>query len=315
MIGTGLKKLAEQYGMKLDSGVAYGNLKGYATTLSEGAGWKRIDIATKIADPVQLTQLQTEVNGVNLQKEYRVQELILGPKSITIVFHDNLGTMKKLEAFIEWFYPLLDGFGAAKVNICSECGSETATGVWYLIEGVAYYFHESCAQQVCDAIAQEDTQRKQEDTGSYVQGLVGAVGGAILGAVVWALVLLGGYVASIVGFVIGWLAEKGYNLLHGKQGKAKVAILIFAVVIGVLLGTVAADGITLAQMIGNGELPGFAYGDIPAMILAVFSEDAEYRSATISNVLMGLLFAALGVFTLLRKAGKEVADVKVINLK
>ena len=315
MIGSGLRKLAQQYGMKEDSGVAYGSLRGYATTLSEGAGWKRVDIATQIADPVQLTQLQTAANGVDLQKEYRVQELVLGPKSINVVFFDNPGTMKKLTAFIDWFYPLLDQCGATKANICTECGSETATGVWYLIEGVAYYFHESCAQSVCNAIAEEEDHRKQEDTGSYVQGLVGAVLGAALGAVVWALVLMMGYVASIVGFVIGWLAEKGYNLLHGKQGKAKVIILIFAIILGVVLGTLVSDGLTLAQMIGNGELPGITNSDIPDMIRFMWTEDAEYRSATITNVLMGLVFAALGVYSLLRKAGQETAGVKVKKLK
>ena len=51
------------------------------------------------------------------------------------------------------------------------------------------------------------------------------------------------------------------------------------------------------------------------MIALVLMEDAEYRSATIGNILMGLLFAALGVFALLRKAAKEVADVKFIDLE
>ena len=124
-----------------------------------------------------------------------------------------------------------------------------------------------------------------------------------------------GYVASVVGLLIGWLAEKGYNLLHGKQGKAKVLILILAVIFGVLLGTFTADAITLAGMIGGGELPGFAMGDIPGIIMILLADDAEYRAATIGNILMGLLFAALGVFALLRKAGKAVSDTKYVELK
>ena len=34
----------------------------------------------------------------------------------------------------------------------------------------------------------------------------------------------------------------------------------------------------------------------------------------LSNIFMGLLFAALGVFALLRKAGNEVADMKFVDL-
>ena len=54
--------------------------------------------------------------------------------------------------------------------------------------------------------------------GSYVTGLIGALVGALIGAVVWCLVMQLGIIASLVGFVIGWLAEKGYTILRGKAG-------------------------------------------------------------------------------------------------
>ena len=127
-------------------------------------------------------------------------------------------------------------------------------------------------------------------------------------------VLLAGYVASIVGLLIGWLSEKGYNLLKGKQGKGKVVILIIAIVFGVVLGVFAADAISVAQVISETEGAVVTYADIPAFLLALLMTDGEYRSATLSNILLGLLFAGLGVFALLRKAGKEVADTKVVDL-
>jgi len=46
----------------------------------------------------------------------------------------------------------------------------------------------------------------------------------------------------------------------------------------------------------------------------LLAEDVEYAGAVGSNVVMGLLFAALGVFTLLIKAGKEVSGTKFIEL-
>ena len=174
--------------------------------------------------------------------------------------------------------------------------------------------HESCAQRVQGQLESDNRQRKESDTGSYAGGALGAVLGALLGSVVWALVLAGGYVASIVGFVIGWLAEKGYNLLKGKQGKGKVVILILAVILGVLVGTIAPDVVTLAGMINNGELPGNTYGDIPLLLVDIMILDSEYMSAVIGNALLGLLFAALGVFALLRKTGAAVADTKFKKL-
>lgn len=314
MIGSGLKKLAKQYGMTISNGVAYGSLKGYATTLSEGANYKRIDIATRFNELEQQVRLQEAVSGVNISKEYRVQNWGIGTKCISIVFADTIGTMKKLEAFIEWFYPLLAQCGAAGANVCMECGTEITAGSWYLIDGTAYHFHDACADRVQGKIEEETQQRQDADTGSYVSGAVGAVAGAVLGAVVWAVVLYVGYVASIVGLLIGWLADKGYDLLRGKRGKGKVAILIVAIIFGVLLGTIAPDVVTLAQMIGNGELPGYTYGDIPSMIVLVMTENTEYLGAVVGNALLGLLFAALGVFALLRKTSKEVSGAKIKKL-
>lgn len=315
MIGSGLKKLAKENGMKVAHGVAYGSLQGFAATLSEGNGYKQIVFTTKFPEPAKADALQAVLNGRNITREFRVQKLNLAPNGILVVFHDNPGTMKKIRAFLDWFIPLLKTNGASDVYTCCECGAPVTGGCWKLIDGVAFYMHESCAEHVRRELAEDAEIRKQDATGSYVTGLIGALLGSAVGAVLWAIVLNLGYVASIVGFAIGWLAEKGYGLLKGKQGKAKVLILILAVIFGVLLGNFAADAITLARMISEGEMYGMAYADIPALITFIFMEDAEYRSATIGNILMGLLFAGLGVFTLLRKAVKEVADVKYIDLE
>lgn len=49
MIGSGLKKLAKENGLRVSNGVAYGSLRGYAATLSEGSGFKQIVISTKFS--------------------------------------------------------------------------------------------------------------------------------------------------------------------------------------------------------------------------------------------------------------------------
>lgn len=314
MIGSGLKKLAKQHDMRISGGIAYGSLMGFATTLCEGSGWKRIDIATRFTDLEQQKAFQTALYAVDVKRQYRVQNLAISQRHINVVFQDTIGTMKKIEAFIAWFYPLLEQFGAYKADICAECGTQIASGSWYAVDGIAYHMHDTCAEHVAQALNADAQQRKEEDTGSYGRGFIGALVGAALGSVVWALVLYAGYVASLVGLLIGWLAEKGYTLMKGKQGKGKIAILVIVIILGVLIGTLLPDVVVLAQMIGAGELPGFTYGDIPAMIMMVMAEDAEYMRGTLSNVGMGLLFAALGVFSLLRKTKQEVTDLTIKKL-
>ena len=310
MIGSGLKKLAKEYGMKVGSGVAYGSLQGYPVTLSEGAGYKAIAISTKITDLAVKQAVMDEIGQTNLTREYRVQALNFFPNVIAINFLDNPGTMKKIRAFIDWFFPILARHGVPGDKVCSHCGCDLTVGKWVLIEGVAHYMHDSCGQQVMQQISDENVREREEQGGSYFTGFLGALGGSLIGAVLWAVVLTMGYVASIIGLVIGFLAEKGYNLLKGKQGKGKVAILIVVVILGVLVGTMAVDVITLVGMINDGQLPGFTTAEVPGLIYAMFVADAQYRTATLTNIGMGLFFAALGVFGLIHKAGKEVSGTK-----
>lgn len=312
MIGSGLKKYARENGLKVAKGVAYGSFRGYAATLSEGNGYKMMVLTTKFTDPEALQQLQQKINGVNVTREYRVQKLTFAPNGVCIVFGDNPGTMKKIRAFVDWFFPLLDGASATKADVCSECGMQLAGGTWKLIDGTAFYMHSGCAEKARAQIAEENG---KPASGSYITGTVGALVGAAIGAVVWALVLKAGYVASLVGLLIGWLAERGYNLLKGKQGKGKVAILIVAIILGVVMGTFAADVMTLVELINEAEETFFTYGDIPAFLIETLQEDPEYAGAVAKNILTGLLFAALGVYALLRNAGKGVSGTKFVDLE
>ena len=314
MIGSGLKKLAQEHGMKVGHGIAYGNMGGFAASMSEGSGFKQITFATKLMDPVKKDGLMQAVNSRNISREFRVKNLGISVNAIQIVFLDNPGTMKKIQEFLAWFLPLLREYGATGMNVCPECGCEVISGRWVMINGVAYYMHDSCAQKAARDIEGENAQRRDQATGSYGSGLAGALLGALVGAVVWAIVLKLGYVASLVGLLIGWLASKGYDLLKGKQGKGKVVILIFAIIFGVLVGTFGGEFLSAMELLNDGELPGYAIGDLPSLILLLFLDNSEYMAAVIKNILMGLLFAGLGVFALLKNTGAAVAGTKITYL-
>lgn len=315
MIGSAFKKLAAEYGMKVDRGVAYGSLQGYAATFCEGNGWKQISFSTTFVDPVQKTVFLDAVNAVDVTKTYRVQNLGVGPNVIQIIFRDTVGTMGKIREFLSWFLPLLQQHQASAWNACVECGGEVTVGKWMLINGVASFMHESCAAKAARDVEGENERRKQEDGGSYLKGTIGAVLGALLGTVVWVLVLMAGYVASVVGLLIGWLADKGYRLMHGKNGKGKIVILITVIVLAVMVGTLGAYAVDLAQYIDTPEMRDWSLADVPLLLVLMIAEVPEYRMAILSDIGMGLLFAALGVYWLVIRTGKEVADEKIVELK
>lgn len=315
MIGSAFKKLAAEYGMKVDRGVAYGSLQGYAATLCEGSGWKRIVFSTSFVDPVKKTVFMDAIQAVNVQKEYRVINLSVAPDGILVDFQDTIGTMGKIKAFLDWFLPLLQQYQASAWNVCKECGCEVTAGKWMLINGVASFMHDSCAAKAVRDVEGENERRKQEDDGTYLKGTIGAVLGALLGTVVWVLVLMAGYVASIVGLLIGWLADKGYRLMHGKNGKGKIAILITVIILAVVVGTLGAYAVDLVQYMNTPEMVDWTLADVPLLLVLMIIEVPEFRMAILSDIGLGLLFAALGVYWLVIRTGKEVADEKIVELK
>lgn len=314
MIGSGLKKFATENGLNVAKGVAYGSFRGFAATLSEGSGYKSIVLSTKFTDTQKRDAFQAQLNSRNITRDFRVRSLNFAPDGISIVFNDTIGTMGKIKEFADWFFPLLAESSATTADICSECGTQITSGTWKLINGVAFHMHESCAVRNQQVIAELEQAQRDADSGNYFTGLLGALIGAALGAAVWAIVLFSGYVASLVGLLIGWLADKGYDLLKGKQGKLKVVILIVAIIFGVVLGTFAADAISIVQLIQE-EQTFLTYTDIPGFLLALFAENEEYRGAVIANLIQGMLFAGLGVVFLLMQANKKVSGTKIETLQ
>ena len=74
-----------------------------------------------------------------------------------------------------------------------------------------------------------------------------------------------------------------------------------------VFGTFFSDAVTLLK-------EGADLEDIPFLFELLFY-DNEYVTATVGNIVLGLIFAGLGVFGLLRATGKELSDTKVIDLE
>ena len=315
MIGSGLKKLAKEQGMRVAQGVAFGTLRGYATTLSEGMGFKTVAVTTKLEEEKKVI-LRDRLAERDLGKEFRVEQLQLCDDGVIVQFLDNPGTMKKICAFIDWFWPVLEEAGAGKADICTECGLPIGTdGVWKLVDEAAFHLHPACAQRMDRSIEIQEEQEKEDQQGSFGRGFVGALLGALVGAIVWALVLSIGYVAAIIGLLIFWLANKGYQLLGGPRGRKKIVALVVCIFLGVVIGTLLGEGMAVGQMILQGYLPGATLADIPALILAMAVEYPDYIRDMLLNMVMGLVFAYGGTWYDLYKESRMNRRTRVKHLK
>ncbi len=311
MISSAIKNFANENNLKISSGVAYGTLYGYVSTLSEEDGNKRLVIATKLPSPQAERNLRLDLEEADVEREYRIEGVSFHAKSIEVTFQKKSGVMKKIEAFIDWFYPLLKQAGASNCKVCAECGQIMEKSSLTLINDVAYPMHKDCAARIRNAFVEEHETERAKEKGSYLTGFIGGVIGSAIGSILWAVLYYFGYVASLAGLVIGLLAEKGYRMFGGKKGGVKVFILIVCIIFGILLGTFAADWYVLYEMLGNGELPGYTAGDLVSLIIEMFKTDEELRMATAKDLGLGLLFAAIGVFALLKRTVKEAKPTKV----
>lgn len=174
---------------------------------------------------------------------------------------------------------------------------------------------------------------EQESQGSIARGLLGALIGAILGAIIWgAIGILTQSVFTLVGILLGFLVAKGYELLKGCEGVAKIVIVIVCVILAVVLG----EAIYNVGMIHKGYLEGMeetaseltAYGiDLKALletnpdeayekyiyteaeIFQMYLEDKVFWTDAAKNLAQALLFAAIGAAVVIIDMGKKKQTV------
>lgn len=246
MIGTAIKKYAEKHGMTCDGGYAYGRVHGRFIALEDGSGTKTLQIylypPAKSAEESGVPA--DEVRRVLLDcnaKEYRLMKqdpvTVAGGRAM-VIFHDNPGTMARIERYIDEILPRLDAL-ALDTDVCAYCGQKLEAEPRYaLLDDYVLPVHEACVREMTQQVEQQEQQPKP---GSVARGTVGALLGAVVGAIPWAIVFVLGYVTSVVGFLIGFLSNWMYDKLGGKNCRLRVVVVLLALVFGVTLGQAAGN--------------------------------------------------------------------------
>ncbi len=302
MVGSGLRKLARANGMRVASGVAYGAFMGFAVTFSEGLGYKRLAVTTRIHDEQARDYFTHRLGQHDLRRDFNISDIRFLSDAIVVMFTDKPGTMSRFTAFCDFLFPLLRYCGADGAELCSECSTELAgCGCWRLINGIAFRLHKDCAEHITEELRSEMCIVHENDTGTVIGGIFGALLGALISAIPMAVLLYEGYFASIAGLIIGWGALKGYELLRGQHSRVKPFIIIAAVIIGAFAGSYAADYCTLYSVINDGLIDGLTTADVGPALAYMFSTDADFCRSAVISYLLGLLFALLGTASLFKE--------------
>ena len=142
----------------------------------------------------------------------------------------------------------------------------------------------------------------------YILGFVGALLGGLVGAIPWAIVSSTGWFVAWLGYVIAIAASKGYDLMKVKVSMKKIWFVAVSVVVGVFAGQIMSDMISIAL---DGEVSGMFW-----YIFAYYMENlGEYISINASNLILGLIFAALGGFSVLKGIQKEMVVINELKEK
>lgn len=329
MIGSGLKKFSTEYDLTVESGVIHGWLKGCYTTFSEGMGYKRLSIYIGChhapddeqipADPESIPAYMAAADRVadlilekaGDPKKYRLMPrgrelpgvvLTQGGSVVQVNFLDNPGTMKCIRNFVEDVLP--DVAPMTTPNICSVCGEENdSTFLPVLLTGHAVVpMHLHCAEKIQGATKQV---KRQRNPVFPLLPILGALIGALLGAAAWMAVGIAGYMASIVGLLIAFLASKGYDLLGGKPGKMKIVTLVLCVILAVVLGNIGGEIYSLhtyyQEQAAQASGPIVSEAEFLQATIPILWEESEVLGAVIKDMMVGFVFAALGCFGVLRK--------------
>ncbi len=322
MIGAVLKKLAGEYGLTIENGVAYGMLKGCLVTLDEAKNGRTLSIyagpaAQEGNDPENPEPASSVIDAIWTQvssvKKYGMLgrgnnlppvSFAAGGSVVQVRFGSDQKGAEGMRAFIEEILPSLAQL--TEPDRCFQCGQLTTGDVRMALAPGGYVLpmHEGCALDI------QDSMKAAEKKSHPFLGILGGFLGAMLGGIVWMLVGMLGYMASIVGFVIAFLANKGYDLMGGKKGALKVITLVICTLLAVAVGNMGNEIYGIhevyqeeAALYDASEI--ISEGEFIALVLEDVMQDSETLLLIGKDIAMGWFFALLGCFGMLRMAAGE----------
>ena len=122
MVGKAIKDYAQEKGMAIKNGVAFGVYRDFMMSMQEGSGWKSVSFAVRFDDENVKEILEGYFNQKEIRRDYRINKTTLSPNAVVIEFLDNPGTMKKIVAFIEIVCDKFIELGGKGSAYCSSCG-------------------------------------------------------------------------------------------------------------------------------------------------------------------------------------------------
>ena len=217
-------------------------------------------------------------------------------------------TLDKIPEFIQWFFPLLEQYGATKADVCPQCmeAMDDEDAQWVLRDGaVAFRMHKSCADELKQSVAA--TNKKVADpNGSVTKGILGAALGTLAGALLWAVLQYINFFAPISAVAAGWLTVFLYGKLGGKKSFIRLPVVIVATALSVFLGVFLAEIPGLVQL-GAGW-------NVVGKFFQTMAENYAFMSGIWGHISMGLILGAMGIYLSVKSDSRRTDTFVVTDL-
>jgi hypothetical protein len=146
----------------------------------------------------------------------------------------------------------------------------------------------------------------------YIYGGLGALFGALIGSIVWIIIGALGFYAAIGGLAIAWASVKGYTLVKGPLMSFRLPIIIVSMIISLVFAEYV--GLVIALLRDESVIAaGLDLGQVMAIIPEILA-NPEVIQEMLPNLGLGLVFAGLGAFGILRKMADAEAPIQIQRL-
>lgn len=253
-----IRKLAGKYGLKCDTGYAYGTYQGFDLCVTVFAQEINLIVYahTDTAGEDSAYELRRYLRGADLKKKYRINHSTVLDGDVMVNFKDLPGSIGKLEAFLEELLVFLPKYGFSS-DYCPHCGKPlNGAGRWYgekLMDPM--HLHPECAEAMNQKFAEDYPKEKaknekakkeaqaknQKKKENHRTGLFAALLAALCGAVAIGLAFDKAATYFLLMLcLVGLVCEAIYFHFYQRCNLRTVVSILFACFVSVALGLLPA---------------------------------------------------------------------------
>ena len=254
MISKALETFAEDIGLKIENDCAYGNYKGFMTTVSEKSNKRIVFINYYLMDNESdaLKKFRLSESVKSDMTMFGIREFDIDDNGLSVEIID---TISKFAEYIDILIEKLHSESIEGLTNCSECGKHNNNDIHFKTVSLnqnRYVLCDSCTLNLIQNSSKMVAEKKAEDTsGSIGLGILGGIIGLLLGSALWNFIASFGIITMWMGFALALIVYIGYVLLKGKKGKTRVIVIGVISLLGVILNSLSSEIIKVLKLTGT----------------------------------------------------------------